>query len=86
MTKRSRHMTTLSVEPLDGPLGPQVRVTIGERPLLLSTREARTLSRWLLDAADLADLRVDEQCAHCHDDPPAGHVCPACGRSARDLP
>lgn len=21
-------------------------------------------------------------CAHCHDDPPKGHTCPACGRTA----
>lgn len=25
------------------------------------------------------------QCHHCHDDPPAGHICPCCGVSARTL-
>lgn len=25
------------------------------------------------------------ECEHCHDDPPLGHVCPACGRAAKDM-
>ncbi len=40
-----------------------------------------TLSHYA-DALDGAGL-LRAPCAHCHNDPPRGHACPACGLKAR---
>jgi hypothetical protein len=54
-------MATLAVDALDTALGPRVRLTLSGRPLLLTTREARQLATWLLDAADLAEQTPQER-------------------------
>lgn len=49
----------LGVDAFDGPLGPGVRLTLNEVPLLLPPSEARQLAEWLCDAAVLAETHAD---------------------------
>jgi hypothetical protein len=73
----------LGIDAIGTPLGPRVRLTFDQAVLVLTHGEAQRVAQWIWDAAELVELdQVTEQCHHCHDYPPAGHTCPACGRSA----
>lgn len=52
--------STLEVAVLETPLGPLVRLSVDNRPVVLTTpNEARSLGYWLLEASNEADQTSD---------------------------